>query len=408
MSRFSAIVMSSTHRVVAILGDHGHAVGRHASGSARVDDCTVNRDGSAVEVDQARHHIAELALTVALDTRDPDDLAGVNLDAQLVEHRHPVAHGACVAHDEQRRSGVRFLDIRCVGLARVDRGWFGLRCVELAGLGQGDRAERSSARAQRHLATHHRPRQGGGRGVRRPEPIDNAAVAHDRRSRQLRGAPRRACGYRARPPGARGRSPPQRREQLLALGRGEDRRRLVEDQDRGVAAEALDELGALAQPGGEIAGAPVGIDVEAVVLSGLGHLAAEAAAVEAGVVAEQHVLPHGERLDEAEMLVDHADAQVGGGLRIVDHRLAAGEGDRAVVGLDEPDQDLHQRRLAGAVLAEDPVDPAGVQLQVDVFAGDDLSVVLGDRREVDSRVGAEAPTPSIAVVVTDNLSRQAA
>ncbi len=186
---------------------------------------------------------------------------------------------------------------------------------------------------------------------------------------------------------------PQRREQLLALGRCEHRCGLVEDEDGRVATKAFDELDALSQSGREIADAPIRIDTEAVVLSGLGHLLAGAAAVEAGVVAEQHVLPHGEGVDEAQVLVDHADSQIGGGLWIVDHRLAAGEGDRAVVGLDEPDQDLHQRRLAGAVLAEDPVDPAGVQLQVDVVAGDDAAVVLGDGCEVDSRGGRRGTHP---------------
>ena len=182
-------------------------------------------------------------------------------------------------------------------------------------------------------------------------------------------------------------------EQLLALCRGEHRRRLVEDEDGRVASEALDELDALTQAAREIADAPIRIDAEAVVLGGLDHLLTGAAAVEAGVVAEQHVLPHGEGVDEAQVLVDHADAQIGRGLRIVDHRLAAGERDRAAVGLDESDQDLHQRRLAGAVLAEDPVDPTGVQLQVDVVAGDDAAVVLGDGCEVDSRGGRRGTHP---------------
>ena len=77
-----------------------------------------------------------------------------------------------------------------------------------------------------------------------------------------------------------------------------------------------------------------------------------------GLVAEDHVLRDGEDRDEHEVLVDHADA---GGHRV------AGPGERhgrvvdedlALVGVVQPVEDVHQRGLAGAVLAEQRVDLA--------------------------------------------------
>ena len=52
--------------------------------------------------------------------------------------------------------------------------------------------------------------------------------------------------------------------------------------------------------------------------------------------------------------------------------------DRAGVGQNEPDQDLHQRRLAGTVLAEDAMDPPAMQSEVDAVACNDGAEPLGD------------------------------
>ena len=50
-------------------------------------------------------------------------------------------------------------------------------------------------------------------------------------------------------------------------------------------------------------------------------------------------------------------------------RLAV-EQDLAGVGPVQPGQDVHQRALAGAVLAEQGVDLAGAQVEVDVVVGE--------------------------------------
>ena len=94
--------------------------------------------------------------------------------------------------------------------------------------------------------------------------------------------------------------------------------------------------------------------------------------------AEDDVFEHREILDQHEVLVDHADADGDGVVGRVDrHRLAA-DADLAAVGLVEAVEDRHQRRLAGAVLADDAVDGAALDFQMDVAVGMDRAKTLVD------------------------------
>ena len=74
---------------------------------------------------------------------------------------------------------------------------------------------------------------------------------------------------------------------------------------------------------------------------------------------EEQVLQYRERLHQHEMLVDHADPGPDRVLRTADRPLLAVDHDLAAVGLIVAVEDVHQRRLAGTVLAHDPVDGAG-------------------------------------------------
>ena len=89
------------------------------------------------------------------------------------------------------------------------------------------------------------------------------------------------------------------------------------------------------------------------------------------LAAQEHVLEHRQLVDQREVLVDGVDAERA---RMVDAarlvRLAAQE-HAALVGLLEAADDLHQRRLAGAVVAEQPQHLALAQVQVDVAQRDD-------------------------------------
>ena len=57
--------------------------------------------------------------------------------------------------------------------------------------------------------------------------------------------------------------------------------------------------------------------------------------------------------------------------------------DLALVGPVEPVEDVHQRRLAGAVLAEQRVHLARLEVEVDVVVGDDAGEALGDAAQLE-------------------------
>ena len=100
----------------------------------------------------------------------------------------------------------------------------------------------------------------------------------------------------------------------------------------------------------------------------------------AAVVAEDHVLGDGERRDEAEVLVHHADPRVERVVRRVELDRLAVEADLALVGPVEPGEDVRERALARAVLAEQRVHLALGRLEVDAVVRDDGREPLRDPR----------------------------
>ena len=78
------------------------------------------------------------------------------------------------------------------------------------------------------------------------------------------------------------------------------------------------------------------------------------------------------------MLVDHPDTRRDGVLRGVEADRLAVEQDLALVRLQQPVQHVHQRGLAGAVLAEQGVHLAGGHRQVDLVVGHQRTEPLGD------------------------------
>ena len=146
------------------------------------------------------------------------------------------------------------------------------------------------------------------------------------------------------------------REQRVDLLRHQDGGRLVEDDHLGAAVEHLQDLHPLPLTDPEALDELVGIEAEAVgardlLDAGTGPVADAVQLLRA----EHDVLEDAEVVGQHEVLEHHADAELDGlGGRAHRRRLAV-DLDRAVVGLLHAVQDLHQRGLAGAVLAHDRV-----------------------------------------------------
>ena len=129
-------------------------------------------------------------------------------------------------------------------------------------------------------------------------------------------------------------------------------------------------------PTGQVSDERVGRDRQAVALGDLGHVAPGPPAVQEAeglgvLVAEGDVLGDGEDGDQHEVLVHHADAGRHRVARTLEGDRLAVDQDLAPVGLVEPVEHVHQRALAGAVLAEQGVDLAGLDRQVDGVVGDE-------------------------------------
>jgi hypothetical protein len=188
--------------------------------------------------------------------------------------------------------------------------------------------------------------------------------------------------------GATGGERPHRGEKAHSLLVGEDRRRLVEDEDAGARQQHLDDLDPLPLRNRQFVDAAAGIDRKAE-LGGLGRdLSLDLAKTRRETpapIGEQHVFGDGERLHQLEFLVHHSDA--------ASHRIArAGEHDLFAVNEEPPGLrgveaggHVHQRRFAGAVLAQERVDLAGVGREIGVVEGKKSVERLPDPNEFQGR-----------------------
>ena len=146
----------------------------------------------------------------------------------------------------------------------------------------------------------------------------------------------------------------QNSEELIGLLRSEHRRRLIEDEDIRAAIEDLYYLDGLLLRNAHLVNMLVGVDVKAVSVADLADLFCRCLEVELALTleTEDDILRRRENVDELEVLVDHADAEVerilGGAyddLFIVDEYLA-------LVGEIDAREHIHEGGLARSVLAE--------------------------------------------------------
>ena len=173
----------------------------------------------------------------------------------------------------------------------------------------------------------------------------------------------------------------ERPEQFVDLLRGEDRGRLVHDQDPGPAVQQLEDLDPLLLADRELPDLRPGIDPQAELCGQPGDLSVRLAEVHAEarlVESEQDVLGDGLRRDQREVLVDHPETGRDRVARRAERDRRPVEEDLARIRPVEPRQDVHQRALAGPVLAEQRVDLARAQVEINLVVGDDAGERLDD------------------------------
>src|SRR5690348_9582682 len=95
-----------------------------------------------------------------------------------------------------------------------------------------------------------------------------------------------------------------------------------------------------------------------------------------GFGAEDDVFRDRHRLDQHEVLVDHADAEGDRVMWRTNVAYLAVDDDLAGVGSVETVGDTHRRRLAGAVLAHDGVDRSRLYDDVDLIVGQYVAEAL--------------------------------
>jgi hypothetical protein len=171
-------------------------------------------------------------------------------------------------------------------------------------------------------------------------------------------------------------------EELDDLLRCQDRGRLVEDQDVGVAIKGLDELDPLLCPNRELTDDGIRVDIESIPAGELSHRTARLIDVEeraaAALHTEDHVLGDRHDWDQLEVLVNHADAAGDRVSRGSERDRSPVHLDAALVGSEEAVDHVHQCALARAVLAEQAENLAVVQGQIHAGVGQNAREALSE------------------------------
>ena len=335
-----------------VLGDVAHPGVEHRAGARVRDVLAVEDDAPGRGVTEARDRIDQLRLAVGVDAGEPDDLASADGEADVANGLEP----AVVVH-------VEVLDLE----------------QRLPGMRGG------LVDAKQHLASDHHPREPFLRRALRRNRVDELAAPQRRDPvgdlehlvELVRDEDDRLALLLERTDDL---------EELLRLLRGQDGRRLVEHEDLGAAIQRLQDLDALLLADRDPVDARVGIDGEPVARRQLLDAAVGGGVVEqdagaAGLRGEHDVLGHRHHRDEHEVLVHHPDSVLDRGLGRAQVDRSAVEQDPPLVRRVEPVEDVHQRRLAGAVLPEERVHFARQQIEVDVVVGEHSREPLRDPLE---------------------------
>ena len=332
---------------VAVLRNVAHAQNAAAADGRVGDVHAAHGDRAAGRGFQTGYGIYQLALAVAVDARDADDLARVYLKADVFD---------CVVLMDFGGNG-EVLHIQNH-----------LRRVRLA---LGD--------CEFHVTADHHPGQlclGGIRDVHGAHVLalaqNGAAVGNRHDLVKLVGDKEDRFPFR--------REIAHNLQQLLNLLRGQHGGRLVENQDLVVPVQHFQNFRALLHTDGDVLDQRVRIDPQAVFLRQRHDLFPGAGALKNAVlrilVTEDDVVQHGEALHQLEVLVNHADAQSIGIVGVVDFDLHAVLFDYALLSLIKAEQNAHQRGFTGAVFTQQGVYLALFQLERNIVVCDDTGEAL--------------------------------
>jgi hypothetical protein len=170
-------------------------------------------------------------------------------------------------------------------------------------------------------------------------------------------------------------------EEDFDFGRRQRRGRLVHDQDTGIERHRLGDLDQLLLADRQVLDHRLGADAgiqpieEGVRLFDL-RLVIDAENAALDFAGGEDVFRHRHVGEEVELLEDHPDAVRLRVRRAVEGDGLAVENDAAERRALDAGDDLHQRRFAGAVLADQHVDRAAAQLEIRTLDGDDAGIDL--------------------------------
>jgi hypothetical protein len=181
------------------------------------------------------------------------------------------------------------------------------------------------------------------------------------------------------------------RKQCIGLAVRQRGRRLVHDQDPRLLGQRLRDLHHLLLGDAEVDGQRMRVVVEAQRGEDSGSFAMHPVAVDQRrktmmrFAAQEDVLREVEERDEREFLEDHRDAEPAriGRRRDLDRLSLVQE--LAAVGTVGAAENLDQRRLPGAILAEQHVHLAAADLEADVVQGPDAGKGLADMPQLEQR-----------------------
>ena len=284
------------------------------------------------------------ALAVAADAGDADDLAAphVEIDARERRAERIVRRQVEAAYAQQRCAGARLAVTRF-----------------------------------RQVAADHHPRERRRGLLARIAIAGDAAVTKDRRAIaqradlvELVADVEDAQAFRD--------DVAQRGEQSLDRLRRQHRRRLVHDEELRLLQQAAHDFHTLALANRHRVHVARRVERQSIGRRHVAHPRGQCGVDTHAVERERDVVDDAQCLEQREMLEHHADAELARARRIGDDDRPPFPADRSGIGMRDAVDDLHQRRLAGAVLAEHGVDLARHDGQADAIVGLNSWIPLAD------------------------------